>query len=92
MRTVVEIAEAVRRGELKATAVLAMPIEEASAKVRSGPPLDDEADYSLACWAGVIPLGIGCGAPVADPRLGAGIDPPPYARDYRRPGSARPRR
>jgi nitroimidazol reductase NimA-like FMN-containing flavoprotein (pyridoxamine 5'-phosphate oxidase superfamily) len=75
--------------ELKATGVLAMRIDEASAKVRSGPPLDDEQDYALPAWAGVIPLTTEAGAPQADPRLAPGITPPPYARAYGRqpPGS-----
>ncbi len=72
--------------ELKATAVLAMGIDEASAKVRTGPPLDDEEDHSLPAWAGVIPLGIAARAPEPDPRLRADIAPPPYASAYRRPG------
>lgn len=78
--------------ELKATAVLALPLEEASAKVRSGPPLDDEDDYALDCWAGVIPLSLAAGAPQEDPRLRPGIEPPAYAQRYGRPGSPRPRR
>ena len=73
--------------ELRATAVLALPIEECSAKVRSGAPLDDEADYALPAWAGVIPLGSQARAPEPDPRLRAGIEPPGYATDYARPGS-----
>jgi uncharacterized protein len=72
--------------ELKATAVLAMPIEEASAKIRGGGPLDDEADYALGAWAGVIPLRTSAGAPVPDVRLRAGVELPAYAREYRRPG------
>ncbi|MFH1568962.1 MAG: pyridoxamine 5'-phosphate oxidase family protein [Gemmatimonadota bacterium] len=55
--------------ELKATLILALPIEEGAAKVRTGPPADDEADYQLPCWAGVLPLSLRAGAPVADPRL-----------------------
>jgi hypothetical protein len=78
--------------ELKATAVLAIGIEEASAKVRTGPPLDDEEDYALPVWAGVIPLGSQARAPEPDPRLNAGVAPPAYVTDYRRPGSPRPRR
>ena len=78
--------------ELKATAVLALPIEEASAKVRTGPPLDDEEDYALAGWAGVIPLATHAGEPEPDARLRAGIAPPGYVSGYRRPGSPRPRR
>jgi nitroimidazol reductase NimA-like FMN-containing flavoprotein (pyridoxamine 5'-phosphate oxidase superfamily) len=72
--------------ELKATAVLAIEIAEASAKARTGPPLDDEEDYALPAWAGVIPLTTHAGAPQADPRLGEGIAPPAYALSYRRAG------
>lgn len=61
--------------ELKAIHVLALPLTEASAKLRSGPPLDDEEDYALDTWAGVIPLGTFAGAPVGDPRLADGIGP-----------------
>jgi uncharacterized protein len=78
--------------ELKATAVLAIPIDEASAKVRIGQPIDDEEDYSLPAWAGVIPLFTKALAPKPDPRLQADIPPPVYASDYRRTGSPRPRR
>jgi uncharacterized protein len=73
--------------ELRATAVLAIPIEEASAKVRTGGPVDDEEDYALTAWAGVIPMVSHAMAPVADTRLRAGIEPPAYASGYRRPGS-----
>ncbi len=71
--------------ELKATAVLALGIDEASAKIRTGPPLDDEEDYSLPAWAGVIPLGIHARTPEPDPRLRADIAAPAYASAYRRP-------
>ncbi len=70
--------------ELRATALLAFPIDEASAKVRVGPPLDDEEDYASDAWAGVIPLSLGAGEPQPDPRLRAGIPVPGYARSYRR--------
>ena len=70
--------------ELRATLVISMPIDEASAKVRTGPPVDDEEDYSLDHWAGVIPLGISVGAPEADPRLTPGIDTPPHVTDWTR--------
>lgn len=53
-------------GELKATRVLAMQIDEASAKLRTGPPLDDAEDMKLTVWAGVLPVGLAVGAPVAD--------------------------
>ena len=55
--------------ELKATKVLALTISEASAKVRTGPPLDDEEDYALPVWAGVLPLSVRAEAPLPDPRL-----------------------
>jgi uncharacterized protein len=70
--------------ELQLTTVLSLPLDEASAKVRTGPPLDDEEDYELDVWAGVIPLRLVANAPIPDPRLPARIDPPPYALDYSR--------
>jgi nitroimidazol reductase NimA-like FMN-containing flavoprotein (pyridoxamine 5'-phosphate oxidase superfamily) len=69
--------------ELKATQVLAVPIEESSAKVRTGPPLDDDGDYSLPIWAGVLPLHQQALEPVADPRLQASIPLPEHLRRYR---------
>ena len=72
-------------GELKATLVLRLPLVEASAKVRTGPPLDDEEDYRLPVWAGVVPLRLTAGAPVADARLDGEVELPPYVRDYSRP-------
>lgn len=75
--------------ELKATTVLALTIDEASAKIRSGPPQDDEEDYALPIWAGVIPLVTEARAPQPDPRLDATIAAPPSATDYRRPASPR---
>jgi len=73
--------------ELKATAVLALGIDEASAKIRTGPPVDDEQDYELEAWAGVIPLAIGQGAPQPDPLLRPAIAIPSYASAYARPGT-----
>jgi len=70
--------------ELKATTVLSIPLIEVSAKVRSGPPLDDEEDYALNVWAGVIPLKVVAGEPISDPRLPKGIEPPPYVLNYTR--------
>jgi nitroimidazol reductase NimA-like FMN-containing flavoprotein (pyridoxamine 5'-phosphate oxidase superfamily) len=67
--------------ELNATMVLRLPITEASAKIRTGPPLDDEEDYALPVWAGVLPLELKPLEPVADPRLRAGIELPPYLRE-----------
>jgi nitroimidazol reductase NimA-like FMN-containing flavoprotein (pyridoxamine 5'-phosphate oxidase superfamily) len=74
--------------EMKATSVLAIPIEEASAKIRTGPPLDDEEDYAMNVWAGVIPFASEPMDPEADPRLPAGIAAPSYVTGYRRPGSS----
>ena len=71
--------------ELRQTFVLAIPIHEASAKVRSGPPLDDEPDYDLPAWAGVIPLRLAAADPVPDPRLRSGVEPPAYAANYAGP-------
>ena len=73
--------------ELRATAVLAIPIEEASAKIRTGGPVDDEEDYASTAWAGVIPIASQAMPPVPDTRLRTGIAPPAYANPYRRPGS-----
>ena len=70
--------------ELKGTLVLRLPLEEVSAKVRTGPPKDDEEDYALRLWAGVVPLKLTAGNPIDDPRLPKGIEPPDYARDYKR--------
>jgi nitroimidazol reductase NimA-like FMN-containing flavoprotein (pyridoxamine 5'-phosphate oxidase superfamily) len=71
--------------ELRQTLVLAVPIHEASAKVRSGPPLDDEPDYDLPIWAGVIPLRLSAVGVVDDPKLRPGVEPPAYAMNYSRP-------
>ena len=68
--------------ELKATSVVAVTIDSASAKVRVGPPGDDEEDYALPIWAGVVPLTQGVDAPVADPRLTDGIEVPGYISEY----------
>ncbi len=70
--------------ELKATTVLTLPLEEASAKIRSGNPVDDEDDYDLNVWAGVVPLSTNAGAPVNDSRLKNGIAVPEYVSDYKR--------
>jgi nitroimidazol reductase NimA-like FMN-containing flavoprotein (pyridoxamine 5'-phosphate oxidase superfamily) len=70
--------------ELKATTVLSLPLLEVSAKVRTGPPIDDEADYTLNVWAGVLPLRMTAAEPINDPRLSEGIEPPAYTLKYRR--------
>jgi uncharacterized protein len=64
--------------ELKATAVLEFCIEESSAKIRTGPPVDDEEDYSLPVWAGVLPLRLEAKTPVPDPRLAPSVKLPSY--------------
>ncbi|MHB8490861.1 MAG: pyridoxamine 5'-phosphate oxidase family protein [Solirubrobacteraceae bacterium] len=61
--------------ELKAVSVLWLPLGEASAKVRTGPPGDDEADYASDTWAGELPLHTVAGAPLGDPRLADGVEP-----------------
>jgi nitroimidazol reductase NimA-like FMN-containing flavoprotein (pyridoxamine 5'-phosphate oxidase superfamily) len=71
--------------ELRATMVLALPLTEASAKIRTGPPLDDEEDYALEVWAGVLPLKMVAGEAVPDPRLKKRAEVPRYVRDYKRP-------
>ena len=68
------------RQELKGTKVLAMPIDEASAKVRTGPPVDDDEDYGLDAWAGVVPLALTPGALEPDPQLRDGIAVPEHVR------------
>jgi len=70
--------------ELAATAVLAVPLEEVSAKVRSGPPKDEEEDYALPVWAGVLPLALTPGAPTPDPRLDPAVPVPSHVADWRR--------
>ncbi len=75
------------RKELKATTVVSIPIDLAAAKIRTGPPLDDDEDYSLPIWAGVLPLSLEAGKPEPDPRLGRDIRMPSYIRRYRRAGS-----
>lgn len=68
--------------ELKATSVLRIPITEFSAKVRTGPPMDDEEDYSFPTWAGVIPLQMEAGSPIADDRCQREF--PSYLQNYSR--------
>lgn len=71
--------------ELRATTVLALPLDEASAKVRTGWPVDDDEDYSLPYWAGVVPVRQVFGSPLADPRLAEheGTVPlPPYLTSF----------
>jgi nitroimidazol reductase NimA-like FMN-containing flavoprotein (pyridoxamine 5'-phosphate oxidase superfamily) len=71
--------------ELKATSVLRLPLEEVSAKIRTGPPIDDEEDYQVPCWAGELPLRLVPQKPIADPKLNPSTLLPQYVREYRRP-------
>lgn len=73
--------------ELRQTSLVAISLDEASAKVRTGPPKDDEADHDLDVWAGVLPIRTVPGEPEPDPSLKPGLEPPGYVTDYRRPGA-----
>jgi nitroimidazol reductase NimA-like FMN-containing flavoprotein (pyridoxamine 5'-phosphate oxidase superfamily) len=73
------------RRELSATAVLALPLDEVSAKVRTGPPQDDDPDYDLPIWAGVLPLALTPGDPVPDPVLDPSIPTPAHVASWARP-------
>lgn len=68
--------------EVKATTVLRLPLSEASVKIRTGPPVDDEEDYALPIWAGVIPMQMITGAPVPDPRNLEGLAVPEHASGF----------
>lgn len=70
--------------ELKATTVLAIPLEEVSAKVRTGDPKDDDEDMAIPVWAGQLPLRLTPGSPVNDSLLAPGIEVPDYVRNYKR--------
>jgi nitroimidazol reductase NimA-like FMN-containing flavoprotein (pyridoxamine 5'-phosphate oxidase superfamily) len=77
-------ARAADPSELRQTLVVRLPIDEASAKIRTGGPIDDEADLSLPVWAGVIPLRLAAGEPERDHLLAPDIATPPYATHYTR--------
>lgn len=70
--------------EQKATSILRLPLTEVSAKVRTGPPIDDEPDYALSVWAGVIPVRLDFDAPIRDEKCDAAIPTPSYVAHYRR--------
>jgi len=70
--------------ELKATSVLKMHIDEASAKLRTGPPIDDEEDYAMNIWAGILPIELKTGDPIDDDRLDNGSTPPDNITNYTR--------
>jgi uncharacterized protein len=71
------------RQELKGTKVLSLPLDEASAKVRSGPPIDDEPDYALPVWAGVLPMRTAVERPEPDPRLDPRVELPAHVARWR---------
>jgi uncharacterized protein len=71
------------RQELKGTKVLELPLDEASAKVRSGPPIDDDEDYELPVWAGVLPMSTIVGPPEPDPRLDPAVELPGHVARWR---------
>jgi uncharacterized protein len=70
--------------EMAATAVLSLPLTEASVKIRTGMPKDEPEDYDLDVWAGVLPIGLAVGEPEADPLLRDGVELPAHIRDYRK--------
>jgi nitroimidazol reductase NimA-like FMN-containing flavoprotein (pyridoxamine 5'-phosphate oxidase superfamily) len=70
--------------ELKATSILRLPLTEVSAKTRTGPVEDDQDDYALPVWAGLVPLQLAAGEPIRDERCDATIPVPQYAAKYRR--------
>ncbi len=70
--------------ELKATSIIAMEISEASAKIRTGDPKDDDEDYELDIWAGVIPITASFGLPIDDEKLNPELSAPPHLTDYQR--------
>lgn len=70
--------------EMKATTVLSLPIDEASAKIRTGDPVDDDEDYDLDVWAGVLPFHTVTGDPISDVKLKDGIEIPSYVKNYQR--------
>ncbi len=74
-------ARAPTRKELAATAVMALPLADASVKVRTGPPADDPEDHELGVWAGVLPVRMVFGEPTPDPALPPGVAVPPHVRD-----------
>ena len=71
--------------EFRQTMILAVPIDEASAKVRTGPPKDDADDLGLPVWAGILPLGWRRASPSPTPRSPTASTAPSYVTDYRRP-------
>lgn len=75
---------AINRKELNATTVIRFDLNEASAKVRTGPPVDDAEDYDLPVWAGELPLGLKVGTPLVDPDMTMDLPVPGYIKKYKR--------
>ena len=75
-------ARAPNENDLKNTLLLQIPLTEASAKVHSGPSIDEEADYALPIWAGELLLRLVTGAPISDPQLEQHVQPPAYIPNY----------
>jgi nitroimidazol reductase NimA-like FMN-containing flavoprotein (pyridoxamine 5'-phosphate oxidase superfamily) len=73
--------------ELQQTTVLSVPLEEASAKIRTGPPVDDDEDYDLPIWAGILPLRVTTETPVADPQMKMDVDIPGHVLAHLKPHS-----
>jgi len=78
-----DVLRAITEQELKATTVLRLPLDEASVKIRTGPPSDDEEDYELPIWAGVVPLTTTTGMPIDDPRNHDGLTAPDHAVNFK---------
>jgi nitroimidazol reductase NimA-like FMN-containing flavoprotein (pyridoxamine 5'-phosphate oxidase superfamily) len=74
-----------RDKDWRETVIFRLPIDEASAKVRTGPPADDEEDLGLDVWAGTLPLRLVAGEPAASPDLKPGVPEPGYLKEFRRP-------
>ena len=74
----------INRKELAATTVIKFELNEVSAKIRSGPPVDDMEDYDLPIWAGELPLGMKTGKPVTDPDMRMEVPVPAYVKRYKR--------
>ena len=88
MRYVGKVFRPPSEAELLATTVLRIPLTEASAKIRSGAPIDAAADQTLNHWAGVLPLELKAGAPIPDEGTGTDAAFPTYLRNYRRGGNS----
>jgi len=76
------------KSELTSTVIVSLSLDEASAKVRTGPPKDDIEDYELDVWAGEIPLQQTVGKPLDDPKLKSGVSVPEYVAEYTRHNTA----